>query len=500
MDIRLSPVLFCLTLLVTASCNELEGGVGLRGVFLEDNLMTLDGDTFRISERIGDSLLVICDYPVGYEPNYLIRLKRNGFYYVQRKAQSISSIENTARFVCLDGKTVYDIEKESSFNLPCEGFYLLYLGQRDGLPVLTNQDTICFPDNVCVPLLDDAYCKGTNPDGKVSIVMGAWTLDVSLDALYRSASQYAEADNAIEEFSKDYYIQPRNIYESVEAGFRVNLDIPKGDSEVDRAIREWMTEAIKDDVFPLLGYQRDIPIGKHTTAAEMKSTLDAYGILWEKLCRNDYQDGDTLCLRLFGDVKVREVADCADYTTYRYWASLYEGGLHEMPRSYYITYDKRRHTFVTASNTIKSDKMVLFREELLRSMQRQHQEYFGEYTAWEDYLRSVFSFHCPMVDLEGVDDIMKFLLVHQYACDEWSGWDYASMKPFTMDDFPIPHLAILPEGIVATYHPYQIDCFAVGEFHAVVPFESVKHCLSCEYREQPGMLPKLEHFVKMRKR
>lgn len=215
MDKRLSSVLFCLTLLVMASCNELKGGVGLRGVFLEDNLMTLDGDTFRISERIGDSLLIIRDYPVGYEPNYLVRLKRNGFYYVQRKAQSISSIENTSRFVCLDGKTVYDIEKESSFTFPCEGPYLLYLGQRDGLPVLTNQDTICFPDNVCVPLLDDAYCKGTNLDGTVSLEMGARTLGVSLDALYRSASQYAEADNTIEEFSKDYYIQPRTIYENV---------------------------------------------------------------------------------------------------------------------------------------------------------------------------------------------------------------------------------------------------------------------------------------------
>ena len=95
---------------------------------------------------------------------------------------------------------------------------------------------------------------------------------------------------------------------------------------------------------------------------------------------------------------------------------------------------------------------------------------------------------------------MSSFLVHQYSCDEWSGWDSASMKPFTMDDFPLPHLAILPEGIVVTYHPYQIECFASGEFNPVVPFDSVLQCLSCEYHSQPKMLPKLEQFLKLKRR
>lgn len=83
MNKKLSSVLLLLTLLVTFSCNNLKKGVGLRGVFLEDDLMTLDGDTFNVGEKIGDSLLVIWDYPDKYEPNYLIRKKRNGFYYFQ---------------------------------------------------------------------------------------------------------------------------------------------------------------------------------------------------------------------------------------------------------------------------------------------------------------------------------------------------------------------------------------------------------------------------------
>lgn len=51
MNKKLSSVLLLLTLLVTFSCNNLKKGVGLRGVFLEDDLMTLDGDTFNVGEK-----------------------------------------------------------------------------------------------------------------------------------------------------------------------------------------------------------------------------------------------------------------------------------------------------------------------------------------------------------------------------------------------------------------------------------------------------------------
>lgn len=67
----------------------------------------------------------------------------------------------------------------------------------------------------------------------------------------------------------------------MKAGFYVDLDIPKGDSEADRAVREWMLKSIKDDAFSLLGYEQDIPLGKSATAEDIIATLDGYGTLWE---------------------------------------------------------------------------------------------------------------------------------------------------------------------------------------------------------------------------
>ncbi len=157
----------------------------------------------------------------------------------------------------------------------------------------------------------------------------------------------------IEHFTKDYYIKPRSKYESVDAGFSVDLDIPKGNADSDKAIREWMMAAIRDDAFYQLENNMGIPVGKCTSLNDMQHSLDEYGVLWEKLCRAEYQMKIRWRLRMTCDIKVKKVADCDDYTTYYYWASLYGGGLHDLPREYYITYDKRRGGLLDVNNSVK---------------------------------------------------------------------------------------------------------------------------------------------------
>lgn len=63
-------------------------------------------------------------------------------------------------------------------------------------------------------------------------------------------------------------------------------------------------------------------------------------------------------------------------------------------------------------------------------------------------------------------------------------------------DFPLTHFAVLPEGIALTYHPYQIDCFAAGEYHAVIPFKEANKCLMFDYSKHEDLKPKLQRFIK----
>lgn len=492
----MSTMLWGLMLFMTASCKDMKVGEGIRAVVRGDVLTTLDGDTFDIQDKIGDSVLIVRQRPKKDEPYFLLKRERNGYYYILKRGDEIYPIDNTQDFVHVDEEMVYDLKCDTSFSLPCDVSYIYYLGRWKGEAVFTNQDSICFSDGKCVTLQGDAFCKASDTEGNVVLGFGARRLEVSMGDLYHYDGRSASPDGSVTRFTKDYFIRPRTPYESVDAGFDVDLDIPAGNSDCDNAIREWMVSAIRDDAFSLLGYQKDVPVGHSGSVRDVIASLDTYGVLWEQLCRNYFQEEDTLVLILPCHARVRKVADCDDYATYYYGSSVFNGGLHELPKSYYITYDKRRKAFLNARDAVKPSMMKLFREEVLRSIKPHYDDNYVEKSSWESFLQSVFSFHCPIIDLSDCDEIARSLLEHEYVCDEWSGWEDVNDAEFTLDNFPLPHLAVLPEGVVVTYHPYQIDCFASGEYHALVPFDKVGQCLRYEYRHCASDLPKIEQFIK----
>ena len=340
------------------------------------------------------------------------------------------------------------------------------------------------------------FCRKPKKAGMVTLVAGAQIKDISFGDLYNAKNMDDTTDTTVERLTKDYYIKPRSKFERMEAGFSVDLDIPKGEAESDKAIREWMMAAIRDDAFYQLENNRDIPVGKCTSLKDMLYSLDGYGVLWEKLCRAEFQIEDTLEVRMTCSIRVRKVADCDDYTTYFYWASLYNGGLHDLPREYYITYDKRRGGLLDVNNSIKSTMIQQFRHLTLESLKKEYDFCYEHESSWEDFTHSIFSFHCPMIETGGMDDVMRSFLVHNYSCDDWAGWNGYNEKAFTEKDFPLTHFAVLPEGIVLTYHPYQIDCFAAGEYHAVIPFKDANKCLMFDYSKHEDLKPKLQRFIK----
>ena len=306
-----------LTFAVLTGCNGLRMGVGLKGVILDDFKLTLDGDTFDIRGRIGDSLLIVLNSNQDDKtPYYLLKYERNGFYYPQIGASDISTIDHTNNYVSIDDEKVYDIKnKKVLFSPPCGTLGLYYLGNWKDLQVFVNSDTICFSDGKCIGLQYDVFCRRPQKNGMVTLITGAQTKEISFADLYNAKKKDDATDISVEHFKKNYFIKPRSQYERMEAGFNVELDIPKGDAEADKAIREWMMAVIRDDVFSLLKNNRDVPVGKCASLKEMKLSLDGYGALWEKLCRAENQIGDTLEVRMLGDIIVKKVADCDDYTT-----------------------------------------------------------------------------------------------------------------------------------------------------------------------------------------
>ena len=488
-----------LTLAALTGCNGLRLGVGVRGELVGD-VIVLDGDTFKIRKWISDSLFVILnnEHPEEDAPCYLLKYERNGFYYPLIEANSIAPIRNTVNYVGIDDNNVYDIKaKKILFSPPCDASWLYYIGTWKDLCLFGSSDTLCFSDGKCVGLQDKVYCRKSNKNGILTLIAGAQAKEVSFAELRNAKKTSCKADASIGRFTKDYYIEPRSKYERVDAEFSVDLDVPKGNAESDKAIREWMMAAIRDDAFYQLENNRGVPVGKCTSLKEMQHSLDEYGVLWEKLCRAEYQYEDTLMMvRMTCDIKVRKVADCDDYTTYYYWASLYNGGIHDLPREYYITYDKRRGVLLDVNNSVKPAMMQRFRHLVLESLKKEYDFCYEHESSWESFTNNIFSFHCPMTDTSGMDATARTLLVHNYSCDDWAGWKGYNEEAFTERDFPLTHFAVLPEGIVLTYHPYQIDCFAVGEYHAVIPFKDANRCLMFDYSKHEDLKPTLQRYIK----
>ena len=134
-------------LAVLTGCHSLRMGVGLKGEVIDEDTLVLDGDTFTIQERIGDSLFIVWNYEHSDEktPCYLLKYERNGFYYPQIGATNITSIDNTVNYVSIDDNDVYDIkDRKILFSSPCSASGLYYLGRWKGLHLFASSDTICY--------------------------------------------------------------------------------------------------------------------------------------------------------------------------------------------------------------------------------------------------------------------------------------------------------------------------------------------------------------------
>lgn len=145
---------------------------------------------------------------------------------------------------------------------------------------------------------------------------------------------------------------------------------------------------------------------------------------------------------------------------------------------------------------MKPNSVQQLRKRVLKSLKAEYDQRHNERSSWDGFTWGIFSFHCQSIDTSGMDEVVKTMLEHNYTCDERAGWNGYNEEAFTEHDFPLTHLAVLPEGIVLTYHPYQTDCFAAGEYNAVVPFKDIAPYMVSDYSNHANLKPRLRQFVK----
>ena len=115
---KLRMIISGLILLTFCACSGLKPNVGYVCKICDDNLVTLDGDTFRLQETITPDLLIVCDYPEMKEHSYLMQKAHTGYFYMLMESDEMTSIDNTKSLVSVNGNEVYNVETGVQYKLP----------------------------------------------------------------------------------------------------------------------------------------------------------------------------------------------------------------------------------------------------------------------------------------------------------------------------------------------------------------------------------------------
>ena len=148
-----------------------------------------------------------------------------------------------------------------------------------------------------------------------------------------------------------------------------------------------------------------------------------------------YVDTDSLCI-----VPIWQAED-KSYTTYRIKTFFYHGGAHPLYKDFCLTFDNERHCVLSSKEIFKQDRM----DDVVRRLKRK----VGD--------RSAFCYQ----EIEDDDEFMASI------SPRWERYQ----KHF------IPRPALIGKGVVFSYQRYEIDSFAAGELHFVLPYAEIRDLL-----------------------
>lgn len=237
-----------------------------------------------------------------------------------------------------------------------------------------------------------------------------------------------------------------------------NLTYPVGRSKTDRDIRKWLNQAIMQE-FAATHENDDSPeieLSRH--ADNLQEAFRDYSSQYYKWVKKEYSDdqGELYPLKPFYvHFSARPVADNTRYVTYFVEADIFFVGTHSAPHAYYRTYDKKLEQFVSCDMLVKMEHMEDVCRIIYAQALKKRQELFNSQSLTTDF----------------TDD---------YPCGDWSN-NKSENIPKDKGLIPLQHIAILPQGIVVSYHPYQIGAFSEGDYHILVPFKNVGEYLLQDY-------------------
>lgn len=238
-----------------------------------------------------------------------------------------------------------------------------------------------------------------------------------------------------------------------------SMTYPNGNLKADKDIRNWLNKAMLNEF--LSSCHSDIAkpkvrLSKHSENLEL-AFMD-YAKQYNKWIKNEYIYGDNAGERIafLINIEVRPIVENERYITYYFKADVLFDCVHGSPHACFRTYDKKLNKFVSANTIIKKRYIKIVSS-----------------VAYDITLNILNELH------SGVNRVLTDF-TDGYSCEKWSGNKTEAQRK-SYGSLPLQHMAILPEGIVLSYHPYHVAGLSEGDIHVLIPFDKIKKYMTQDY-------------------
>lgn len=203
------------------------------------------------------------------------------------------------------------------------------------------------------------------------------------------------------------------------------VEYPDESSTYAKDIQQWLASLIDHTTY----WDETVDYPAYAGVAEDKQALSRH------FADRFFYFADDLDSEETNEIDMRAYAYTKHYITYQQYTYCYLGGAHGYFTERLYSYNLDKHCEVTLDNLFKSGS----KEKVRRLVQ--------EAALQDEYLRY---WSTP----QSVDDI-------------------------TLDD--ISRIGLTPNGVVFSFYPYELSCFAAGCFHFTVPYYILRDCIKDDF-------------------
>ena len=263
--------------------------------------------------------------------------------------------------------------------------------------------------------------------------------DWESDTICYNKSQLTQC--GFERFTKDY---PYSIHGN-KTLYKIKVDYPQNGIPYASILQEWVREQIAKSV----SFEKIIKYRKSGKGYSIEEIAEQTALCYFNDLVEEYNDPELVPSTLFMSFDLRLVDSDERTVTFQQYESSYGGGAHGYFSEELKSFDKQHNCAITNGYLFKSEHLNDVKRLFLDIVTKNK-----KFAEWEK--------------TETMDDVKR----HFMSKDE-DGNMIDSIEKMILPD---PGLSEI--GLVYSYQPYDISCFAAGCFHFVIPYSKVIPFLS----------------------